>query len=168
MPMGEAPHREVDQDPGGATRARLCDRAVAGDPRFAVSRVETGRDGPSFTADTLKLVSAEFPEDELVLILGADQASTLASWHESETVLALARVVVASREGMEREAVSRCLHGLAGYEDLEFFDMPRVDVSSSLVRTRVAEGLPIRYLVPAGVAEEIEAEGLYGSGAGGG
>ena len=168
MPVGEAPHREVAQDPGGAIRARLCDRALDSDPRFAVSRVETGREGPSFTADTLRLLSEESPEDELVLIMGADQASALASWHEPETVLSLARVAVASREGMEREAVTRRLNGLPGHEDIEFFDMPRLDVSSSLVRARVAEGLPIRYLVPPGVADEIDAEGLYGAGEGDG
>ena len=142
-------------------RARLCERAVAGDSRFAVSRAEIEREGPSFMADTLRLVSTGSPEDELVLILGADQASALPSWHQPEAVLSLARVAVVSREGIEREAVTRRLHGLAGHEDIEFFDMPRVDVSSSLVRARVAEGRPIRYLVPEGVAEEIDSGSLY-------
>jgi nicotinate-nucleotide adenylyltransferase len=165
MPVGEAPHREVAQDPGGEVRARLCERAVEGDPRFAVSRLEIERPGPSFTADTLSLLSAASPEDELVLILGADQAAALPSWHEPEAVLSLARVAVASREGIEREALTRRLHGLAGHEDVEFFDMPRVDVSSSLVQARVAEGRPIRYLVPVGVAEAIDSGGLYGAAA---
>ena len=142
-------------------RARLCERAVAGDSRFAVSRAEIEREGPSFMADTLRLVSTGSPEDELVLILGADQASALSSWHEPEAVLSLAHVAVVSREGIEREAVTRRLHGLAGHEDIEFFDMPRVDVSSSLVRARVAEGRPIRYLVPEGVADEIDSGSLY-------
>ncbi len=165
MPIGAAPHREIDQDPGREVRALLCERALEGDVRFAVSRVEVDRDGPSFTSDTLRLVSAASPKDELVLILGADQASALSSWHEPETVLSLARVAVASRGDIEREAVTRGLHGLDGHEGVEFFDMPRVDVSSSLVRTRVAEGRPIRYLVPDGVAEEIESGALYGAGA---
>ena len=69
MPVGEAPHREVEQDPGGEVRARLCERAVDGDPRFEVSRAEIERPGPSFTADTLSLLSAASPEDDLVLIL---------------------------------------------------------------------------------------------------
>ena len=72
MPVGQAPHREVDQDPGGEVRARLCERAVDGDPRFAVSRAEIERSGPSFTADTLSLLSSASPGHELVLILGAD------------------------------------------------------------------------------------------------
>ncbi len=165
MPVGQAPHRQLDQDPGAEVRARLCERAVEDDPRFAVSRAEIERGGPSYTADTLRLLSAARAGDELVLVLGADQASTLASWHEPETVLSLARVAVASRQGIEQEAVTRRLLGLAGQENVEFFEMPRVDVSSSLVRARVAEGRPIRYLVPGGVADEIESGGLYGAAA---
>jgi len=163
VPVGEAPHREVEGDPGPVVRARLCERAVAADPRLEVSRVEVDRAGPSYTADTLRLLAGSAPDDELTVILGADQAAALGSWHEPEAVLSLARVAVASREGMEREAVTRRLHGLAGHERVEFFDMPRVDVSSSLVRSRLAEGLPVRYLVPDAVAEEIEALGLYGA-----
>ena len=163
VPVGDAPHREVDQDPGPEVRARLCDRAVGSDPRFEVSRVEVDRTGPSYTVDTLRLLGESFPADELVLILGADQASALTSWHEPEAVLSLARVAVASREGIEREAVARRLHGLAGQERVEFFDMPRIDVSSSLLRARVAAGLPVRYLIPEGVGQEIEVRGLYGA-----
>jgi nicotinate-nucleotide adenylyltransferase len=163
VPVGEAPHREVEQDPGPQARAHLCDRAVGPDPRFEVSRVEVDRAGPSYTVDTLALLGESLPGHELVLILGADQASALASWHEPERVLSLARIAVASREGMEREAVVRRLHALPGHERVEFFDMPRIDVSSSLIRSRVAEGLPIRYLVPEGVAEEIESRGLFTS-----
>ncbi|MDQ3644878.1 MAG: nicotinate-nicotinamide nucleotide adenylyltransferase [Actinomycetota bacterium] len=163
MPVGQAPHRVIDQDPGGGARARLCERAVEGDPRFAVSLAEIERAGPSYTADTLRLLSEGRAGDELVLILGADQAAALPSWREPETVLALARVAAASREGVEWDAVARRLHGLAGHENVEYFHMPRVDVSSSLVRARVAEGLPVRYLVPGGVAAEIESRGLYGA-----
>ena len=165
VPVGEPPHREVEQDPGSEARVLLCDRAVAADSRFEVSRVEVDRDGPCYTADTLRVLGESSPRHELVLILGADQASALPSWHRPEAVLSLARVAVASREGIEREAVLRRLHGLAGHERVEFFEMPRVDVSSSLVRSRAAADLPIRYLVPEGVAEEIDSRGLYRSAA---
>ena len=161
MPVGQAPHREVDQDPGAEVRVRLCERAVEGDPRFSVSRLEADRAGPSYTADTLRLMGERSPGDQLIVILGADQASALPSWHEPEAVLSLARVAVASRGGIEREAVTRRLHGLAGHERVEFFDMLRTDISSSLVRARVASGQPLRYLVPDGVAEEIDRRGLY-------
>ena len=163
MPVASPPHKRLEDDPGPEARFELCRLAVAKDERFEVSRLELDRGGPSYTVDTLALLGESLPGHELVLILGADQASALASWHEPERVLSLARIAVASREGMEREAVVRRLHALPGHERVEFFDMPRIDVSSSLIRSRVAEGLPIRYLVPEGVAEEIESRGLFTS-----
>ena len=161
--MGQAPHREIAQDPGAEVRVRLCDHAVAPDDRLTLSRLEVDRPGPSYTVDTLRLLRERSPEDELTLILGADQAARLASWRDPEGVLSRAKVAVAARGGLEREAVLRHLDGLAGSERIAFFEMPRVDVSSTLVRERVASGHPIRYLVPDRVADYVEAKRLYGA-----
>jgi nicotinate-nucleotide adenylyltransferase len=166
VPVGEAPHRAVEDDPGGDFRAAMCERAVEGDDRFAVSRVEVERTGPSYTADTLRLLSAERPADTHFLVLGADQAANLPRWHAPEEVLRLAVVAVAEREGARREEIRRTVSALAGAERIGFFDMPRIDVSSSLVRERVAVGRPVRYLLPDGVREMIEARGLYRQSAG--
>lgn len=166
MPLGEAPHRELAEDPGREVRAWLCERAVAGDPRLSVCRVEVDRGGPSYTRDTLRLLRELAPGDELTLVLGADQAAELPSWHEPEEVLGLARIGVASRAGLEREAVLGRLDALPAAGRLDFFDMPRIDVSSSLVRERVACGRPIRYLVPEEVVGAIAAEGLYAASSG--
>lgn len=168
LPVGEAPHREVEQDPGAETRVALCEHAVAGDPRFEVSRVEADRPGASYTVETLRFLRERAPDDELTLILGADQASNLSAWREPEAVLSLAGVAVAAREGLEREAVLRQLGGLSGSEEIIFFGMPRVDVSSSMVRERVASGRPIRYLLPESVANYIESNGLYAAATPGG
>jgi nicotinate-nucleotide adenylyltransferase len=160
MPVGEAPHKEVKDDPGPDVRATLCELAVQGDARFSVSRAEVGRPGPSYTVDTLRRLAS--PGTQITLVLGADQASSLPSWREPEAVLSLARVAVAGREGMAREVVLSSLEGLAGADRIAFFEMPRVDISSSLVRERAASGRPIRYLVPRKVADHVQARGLYG------
>ena len=171
VPVGEAPHRTLEGDPGAEARLGLCEAAVRDDARIEVSRVEVDREGPSYTSDTLRLLSRDAPDDDLTLILGADQASELPGWHEPDEVLSLARVAVASREGVERDSVLRRLEGLASADGaaaadrLDFFDMPRIDVSSSLVRARIASGLPIRYLLPDGVMSEIEHQSLYGAAA---
>ena len=161
VPMGTAPHREIAQDPGGPVRVELCEQAVAGDERLAVSPVEVERAGPSYTVDTLRLLRERSPSDDPTVILGADQAATLPSWREPEEVLALATVAVAERGGLDEAAMRERLAGLAGSERIVFFAMPRLDVSSSLVRERAASGRSIRYLVPDKVAAYVGARGLY-------
>ncbi len=162
MPMGKAPHREIEPEPGPQTRLELCRLATEDVPWLSVSDLEVTRVEASFTADTLRQAAELFAGDSLTLLLGADQAAALGSWREPEAVLELATVAVAAREGMEREAVLRHLDGLGGREaNIVFFEMPRIDVSSTLVRGRVGEGQPIDFLVPGSVAEVVAARGLY-------
>ena len=139
----------------------MCRLATTGADWLEVSDLEVRRDGPSYSVDTLAALRDEAPDDELTLILGADQAAHLASWRQPERVLELARVAVAAREGMEREAVLRRLHDLGGTGVIDFFEMPRIDISSTLVRERVAEARPVRYLVPGAVADLVAERGLY-------
>jgi nicotinate-nucleotide adenylyltransferase len=161
IPVYEPPHKQAERDPGVEHRVELCRRAVAGDDRFSVSRVEADVPGPSFTVDTLKRLHESSPEDELTFIVGGDMAHALPTWHEPEGVLALATLGVAEREGVGRRDITQRLAGLAGADRIRFFDMPRLDISSSEIRRRVAAGAPIRYLVPDAVADYIAAEGLY-------
>jgi nicotinate-nucleotide adenylyltransferase len=161
VPVFEPPHKEVEAEPGVEHRLELCRRAVAGDPRFEVSRIEADVPGRSYTVDTLRRLHEFRPEDELTFIVGGDMAHALPTWHEPEAVLSLAVLGVAEREGVARADISERLSGLAGADRIRFFDMPRLDISSSMIRRRVALGRPIRYLVPDGVAEYIAAEGLY-------
>jgi nicotinate-nucleotide adenylyltransferase len=158
------PHREVEDDPGAEARFAMCELAVSGDERFSLSRVELEREGPSYTVDTLRgMLSSAGDGDELFLILGGDQAASLRAWREPEEVLTLATIAVVERTGWPRPAIGVTLSGLRGAERLVFFDMPRVDVSSSMVRRRAREGKPIRYLVADRVADYIGAQSLYGA-----
>jgi nicotinate-nucleotide adenylyltransferase len=163
IPVGEAPHREIEQDPGAEARLEMCELAVADDERFEVSRVEVDREGSSYTVDTLRGLAESSPDDERFLILGGDQAATLASWRDPDEVLKLATVAVVERTGFSREAIAVEIASLGGARYVRFFDMPRIDVSSTMVRRRVAGGRPIRYLVPDRVAGYIAEQGLYGA-----
>lgn len=163
VPMGQAPHRQIEQDPGAEERLTMVEHAIAADGRFAVSRIEVDRPGPSFTVETLRELRGRSPEQDLVLILGADQASALPVWREPEEVLSLARIGVAAREGVDEEQVRSKIAVLGSGDRVTFFQMPRIDVSSTLVRHRAAAGRPIRYLVPDKVANYIGAQSLYGA-----
>jgi nicotinate-nucleotide adenylyltransferase len=165
MPYAEPSHRVLEDDPGPEARLTMCEYAVGADARFAVSRLEIDRSGPAYTVDTLRSLSESRPSDELFLILGGDQAASLASWRSPEEVLSLAVVAVVEREEWKREEIVSRLGGLCSPERLRFFDMPRVEISSSLVRRRARAGQPIRYLVPDKVADHVEAQSLYGASA---
>jgi nicotinate-nucleotide adenylyltransferase len=162
-PVGQAPHRELEDDPGGEARLEMTELAVAGDERFGVTRTELDREGPSYTVDTLRELREQGPTDELFLILGGDQAAALPTWHEPEEVVGLAAVAVVERVGWSRSRIGVKLAGLPGAERVRFLDMPLLQVSSSAIRHRVIDGRPIRYLVPDRVVGYIEAKGLYGA-----
>jgi nicotinate-nucleotide adenylyltransferase len=161
IPTGTPPHRELEDDPGEEARVEMCELATAGDERFEVSRAEVDREGPSYTADTLAELREERPDDELFLIVGGDRAASLPEWHEPERVLELAQVCAFERTGVHREAIAVKIARLKGAARVRFLDMPTIQVSSSMVRRRVARGSPIRYLVPEKVGEYIEEKGLY-------
>ncbi|MGB2711958.1 MAG: nicotinate-nucleotide adenylyltransferase [Conexibacter sp.] len=161
MPAGQPPHKQIERDPGAQARYELCQQAIAGDERFEVSRLELDRPGRSYTVDTLKALHDRSPQDDLTFIVGGDMARSLPAWREPQTVLALATLGVAERAGSAHEEIRGALAPLGAAERVRFFEMPRIDVSSSLVRERVAAGRPIRYLVPDGVAATIDARGWY-------
>jgi nicotinate-nucleotide adenylyltransferase len=163
IPAYEPPHKEVESDPGVEHRVELCRLAVAGDPRFAISRIEADIPERSYTVDTLKRLHETHPQDELTFIVGGDMAYALPTWHEPEGVLSLAQLGVAEREGVLRSDITERLAGLAGADRISFFDMPRLDISSSMIRHRVATGRPVRYLVPEAVEAYIARTGLYTS-----
>jgi nicotinate-nucleotide adenylyltransferase len=167
VPVHEPPHKDVEQDPGVEHRVELCRRAVAGDDRLGVSLVDADVPGPSFTVATLRRLHADRPGDQLTFIVGGDMALSLPAWREPEAILELAALGVAEREGVRRADIAERLAPLRGAaERVRFFDMPRIDISSSLVRRRAAAGRPIRYLVPDAVAEYVAGEGLYRTPAG--
>ena len=161
-PVATPPHKEAEQDPGPQVRLELCRLAIAGDERLAVCDLEVKRGGPSYTVDTLRELHARTPEDDLTFIVGGDIALGLPSWHEPEAVLGLARLAVAERSGSGREEITTLLAERFGEAAAPvFFDMPRLDISSSQIRRRVAQADPIRYLVPDDVAEHIARGRLY-------
>jgi nicotinate-nucleotide adenylyltransferase len=161
MPASVPPHKEVEVEPGAEHRVEMCRLATAKDERLAVSRLELDRPGPSYTADTLRAIHESAPGDDLTFIVGGDMAHSLPSWREPEAVLELATLAIAGRSGTGRTDIEQRLEPLAGPDRIRFFDMPRIDISSSDIRRRVRDGRPIRYLVPEDVVRYIGTEGLY-------
>lgn len=133
-------------------RFAMVERACAGLEGVEVSRVELDHEGPSVTADTLERLEAR--ERELFLLLGADAVANMPTWRRLEETRHLATIVVVERAGEHAEPPG------PGWR-FEHVTIPRLDVSSSEIRRRVAAGLPIDGLTPPSVVEFIRIEGLY-------
>lgn len=131
-------------------------------PRFAVSRIELDRTGPTYTAETMESLRSFYGEaTKLFFIAGADAALKLGTWEQLDRLATLAEVIALTRADFD-------LAELAvepGWPQVQTMEMPAVAVSSTEVRARVAAGEPIDYLVPAAVVAYISEHGLYAEGA---
>jgi len=140
----------------GVHRVAMLKRLTSVEPRFSVDDRELHRRGPSFTADTLNEFKAEYPQAELMFLIGQDQYARLPTWYRAEAVAALATLVVVPRNG---EAVVTP-PGMPPHR-LQVLTLPETPISSTAVRDAVARGDDICPLVGADVASYIASHRLY-------
>jgi nicotinate-nucleotide adenylyltransferase len=166
VPAAVPPHKQGRPISPAAVRLAMVAAGIAGEPRLEASRIELDRDGPSWTVDTVAMLADEERaagrEPDLTVILSAESFAGLATWHEPERLLDLARIAVAPRAGHplpDAASIGAAYPGRDGR--IVVFDGPQVDVSASEVRRRVAAARSLVGLVPPGVAEVIAADRLY-------
>jgi len=155
-PWQKSPQRLVSP---AEDRLALVEAAVLGRPGMAVSRIEIDRGGPSYTVETVEALEAAAvhagqPPPAPFLIVGADVVGTLPTWHRVEDLARLVTLIVIARPGVET------VETVPGWR-VEVVSGVGIDVSSSMVRARVAAGQPIEDLVPQAVGHCIRARGLY-------
>jgi len=157
VPSGIPPHKEIEDGVDKEDRYAMVSRGVAPFPRFAVSRIEIDRDGPSYTIDTIRALQKVHPEG-ICFIVGADLIAQIETWREPDALLASVPFLIAPRNGIPVERFTQ-----APFDDaaLQFLDMEPVDLSSTGVRERVRRGEPIAEDVPRAVVEYIDAHHLY-------
>jgi len=144
-----------------ADRLAMLERALAGNPRFALSTVEIDRPGPTYTVETLAALHAEMGPVDLTFILGADALLDLPNWHRPDEIVRLARLAVVPRAGRRLPSRAELEARLPGLGAAIRLQMPRLAISSTDIRRMVAQGHSIRYLVPDAVAAYIAERGLY-------
>jgi len=167
VPANQPPHKAGKPISSAVDRLAMVELAIAGDDRFAVSTLELVRSGPSYTADTLETLRAQWRGIEMVFMMGWDMLVYLPQWYAPERVVAAVDTLAAShRPGApvvedEIERLAASVPGLR--EKLVVLPTPQLDVAGTTLRERVASGLPIRYLVPDTVRRYIEEHALYAS-----
>jgi nicotinate-nucleotide adenylyltransferase len=126
-------------------------------PRFATSRIEIDRPGPTYTVDTLtRIRQFHGPTTDIFFIVGADALANLGTWREIDSLRGLCEIVTVTRPGSRPPPTVD-----AAWPRIHRLDTPGVDISSSAIRDRVREGRPIDFLVPEAVAGYIREHGLY-------
>lgn len=144
-------------------RLAMVEAAVQGVPGLVAGRWEIDRGGPSYTADTLEGLSAQWPQAQFFTIVGDDAAAGLHTWERLETVCALSRIVVVDRPGGHAtiDGTGRPVDGLDLDARSIHVEVPHLEVSSTDLRARFLDGRPLDYLITEPVLAVIRQRSLY-------
>ncbi|MNE47081.1 putative nicotinate-nucleotide adenylyltransferase [compost metagenome] len=158
MPSHIPPHKH-QAGVSGQQRLEMVVAATHNHPAFRPLDVELQRGGISYTINTVKELHKQYPDVEFYFIIGADMVNYLPKWEGIEELTTLLHFIGLQRPGSFME-----LDLLPSYiqEAVKLAEMPLVDISSSLIRRRIAQGLSVRYMVPEVVYEYMIRSGLYG------
>jgi len=157
IPAGRPWQKERSDVSAADHRFEMTRLATADNDEFDVSGIEIQREGPTYTIDTLRAAGKEHPGAELHFITGADATLEILGWKDPGEALELATFVAVTRPGHDLGKLASL-----GYRDrIVVLEIPALAISSTDIRRRVAEGRPIRYLVPESVRQYIDEHNLY-------
>jgi nicotinate-nucleotide adenylyltransferase len=144
-------------------RVEMVRRAIASNPYFELCNSEVEHPGPSYTVDTITLLQQRLgSEASFFFMLGHDALASLPLWKEPRKLVQICRLVVAPRLSsslLDLRSLASAIPGVL--DNIIQLDMPVVEISSSEIRRRIAQGLSIRYLVPDEVEKYIVEQKIY-------
>lgn len=163
MPNGNPPHKPGAVNATMQQRIRMAELAVADNEHLQVSDFEKTSQNYHYTYETLEFLVKEHPDTDYYFILGADSLVQFHTWKEPRRICANCRILAATRDHMESEALH---HQIALLEktygaQIELLETPNIDISSNMLREKVHKQQSIRYYVPAAVETYIQEQGLY-------
>ena len=173
IPAGQPPHRET---PYASTPQRLSmlRAAIEDQPGFVVDERELRREGPSYMVDTLASLREEVGQTPLCLILGYDAFLGLPGWHQWNSLIELAHLVITHRPGWNHDELEDALQSLVKQCETEverlseqaaggllFVPVTQLDISATIIREQIRAGQDIRYLLPDTVYRIIREQKLY-------
>lgn len=153
MPDANPPHVDKKTAIDADLRLAMLKLAIKDNPLFGVEESELRRGGVSYTYDTMKKMVEQHPTTDYYFIIGGDMVDYLPKWHRIDELVRLPRFhfVGVRRPGAKNESAYPVI----------WVDVPLVSFSSTDIRRRVAQGLPIKYMVPDAVAAFIKEHHLY-------
>lgn len=163
IPSGQPPHKKNYHVTSSVHRFLMTVLAVVTNEYFDVSRIEIDRKGYSYTIDTIKELRNKLPDTELFFITGADAVLEILTWKSMSEILDDCHLVAATRPGYDLDGLPKDLKSAAGknIDKIHYFEVPALAISSTDIRNRVAQGMPIKYLLPESVEQYILKTNLY-------
>jgi nicotinate-nucleotide adenylyltransferase len=165
IPAAQSPHKKNPPVAMAKQRVEMLQLAIAGHANFEISTIELDRGGISYTVDTLEALTSQFPDASFYLIVGADSIEHFDKWKSPDRIVSLSRLVVCNRGGFGNPDYS-ALSKLASQEQIAEIQKnsaqcPLIEISSSTIRSRVAQGRSIRFQTPRAVEKYIQTNNLY-------
>lgn len=155
MPAGEHPIKRKSFAPSN-DRLEMIKLAIEGNPYFSVSDWEIKQQGLNYTIDTIEHLREIYPNDNLYLIIGKDNAVSFEDWEAPEQVAENIIIIIADRI-TEKDKISPII----ARNPHIILSTPIIEISSTKIRELLRQGKSIRYLVPGSVEEYIERNGLW-------
>ncbi len=145
-------------------RLAMLKLAINDNPNFSISRVDIDRNGPHYSADTIKLIREQYPQAELYFVMGGDNLRALPTWERAPDLFRCCRLAVMKRadEDITPDMHEEVLPGLSDKVDIVDVPMLSVWLSSTVVVSRLRAKRSVRYLVPDAVLDYINDNDLYG------
>lgn len=163
IPSGNPPHKTEVDVLDSAYRLRLVELAVKDNPYFQMSDIEFSREGFSYTIDTIRQMSIEYPYERLYFIIGTDTLFELETWKNFQEIAKEIEFIMYGRSSHSEEDIQNKISGLRndyGFR-INRSKGPEIEISSTLIRDRVKRGLSVKYMIPDILIEEIRKESLF-------
>jgi nicotinate-nucleotide adenylyltransferase len=150
----QSPHKKKASLLDEYQRLHLVELAIEGNDNFKTSNVEFSMPKPSYTADTLAVLSEKHPKHEFVLIMGSDNLKTFHKWKNFETILNYYEIYCYSRpDSLEGD--------LFNHPKVKLMDAPMMKISASHIRECIQKGQSVQYIVPEKCVEYLDSIGAY-------
>ena len=151
MPSFLPPHIDEKETIEADKRMKMVEKAIKKNNCFDIEKTEIERGGKSYTFDTMNELTRQNPDTDYYFIIGGDMIDYLPKWYRIDDLLKIVQFVGIKRPGYSKTSEYPIL----------WVDTPQLDISSTYLRTKIAQNCSVNYLIPQAVLEYIEQEGLY-------
>ena len=166
MPTGNSYMKNAKDILRGEIRLKMVELSADTNPRLVPSDLEIKRNGHTYTYETLEQLHSMYPDTDFYFIVGADCLFSIERWYKPERIFAQCTLLAANRNDVSMQEIHYKCEELRNkfHANIELFDMPQMDISSTTIRNLVKEGKSIRYYVSEPVLDYINTNHLYEGG----